>query len=180
MINCGIVVVPLEERLFKGRVEAKVPDDFPILVLTTEEKGTELHPHIVRKENLESFLGKNPHHTFLVPPVEEERLNQELSRLPTPETGSKPFSVSFSVNRLSDGRQSFRVEYDLYDDLTDVGWYEATDKEIFPRYRKHHGDIGLLLVPAFFITFLIWSVLFGFYFLGKRLLKKASSSEHPG
>ncbi len=176
MINCGIVIVPLEERLFKDRVEAKVPDDFRILVLTTEEKGTELHPHIVGKKNLESFLAKNPHHTFLVPPGGEERLRQELSRLPTPETGSKPFSVSFSVNRLSNGRQSFRLEYDLYDDLTDVGWYEATDKNIFPKYRKHHGDVGLLLVPAFFITVLIWSVGFLVVWIGKRLVKKNGSA----
>lgn len=177
MINCGIVVVPLEERLFKDRVEAKVPDDFPVLVLTTEEKGTELHPHIVRKENLESFLAKNPRHTFLVPLGEEERLRQELSRLPTAETGSKPFSVSFSVNRLSDGRQSFKVEYDLYDDLTNVGWYEATDKNIFPKYRKYHGDVGLLLVPAFFITVLIWSVASLVLWIGKRLVKK--TGPHP-
>ncbi len=180
MINCGIVVVPLEERLFKNRVEAKVPGDFPILVLTTEDKGTELHPHIVRSKDLESFLAMNPHHTFFVPPGEEERLRQELSRLPDPGTVSKPFSVSFSVDRLPDGRQSLKLEYDLYDDLINVGWYEATDKEVFPKYRKYHGDVGLLLVPAFFITFLIWSVLFGVYFLGKRLLKKASVGEHRG
>ena len=173
MMSCGVVLVPLEDKFFKNDVGPKAPENFPVLVVSTDGKSQQAHARIVFKKNLDAFLAKNPGSTYLVPAGQEQRLNQEVSHAPDLETGSPAFHASFSVAQLSKDRQSLQVEYDLYDDLTSVGWYEATEKEIFPKSRKAHGDIGLLIVPAFLITLVIWTVLFIAYVVIRRLKKKA-------
>ena len=174
MMSCGVVLAPLEDVFFKNEVKTAAPENFPVLVVTRGEKGREAHARIVFKKNLDAFLAKNPEHTYLVPAGQEQRLNQEVSQVSDFDTGSAAFHAGFTVTQLSQDRQILKVEYDLYDDLTNVGWYEATEKNIFPRYRKYHGDVGLLLVPAFFITVLIWSVGFLVFWIVKRLVKKTS------
>ncbi len=173
MGSCAATLGPLEERIFKVKVGPGVPDDFPFLALTRDEKSLTYHPRVVFGGELASFTAQNHDFTFLVPEREEARLLEELRNATDPRSERKPFSASFEVRRLSADRQSLRLEYDLYDDLVNVGWYEATAKSVAPKYQKRHGDIGLLLVPAFLLNALAWGVGFAVYFVLRRLLRKA-------
>ncbi len=173
MGSCGATVGPLEERIFKVKVGPDMPDAFPVLVLTRDEKSRTYRSHVVFGPELANFMAQNRDFTFLVPEREEARLLEELRNATDPRSEQKPFSASLEVRRLSTDRQSLRLEYDLYDDLVNVGWYEATAKSIVPKYQKRHGDIGLLLVPAFLLTGLAWGVGFAVYFVLRRLLRKA-------
>ena len=182
MLSCGIVLFPLQEAVLKKDVGPQVPENFPVLVVSSDPKSPLVQARIVFKKDLGDFLAKNPDSTYLVPAGQEERLNDEVAKLPDLETGSPPFRAGFMVTRLAEGRQALRVHYDLYDDMTRVGWYEATENEIFPKSQKAHGDIGLLIVPAFFINLVLWAILYFAYVLIRRWRKKAAAlqSTPPG
>ncbi len=175
--SCSATLGPLEERVFKAKVGPGMPDDFPILVLTRDEKSRTYRGQVVFGRELVNFIAQYDDFTFLVPEREESRLLEELRTATDPRSERKPFSARFEFRRLSADRQSLRLEYDLYDDLVNVGWYEATAKSVAPKYQKRHGDIGLLLVPAFLLTALVWGVGFAVYFVLRRLLRNSHTPE---
>src|SRR6185369_14894159 len=67
-------------------------------------------------------------------------------------------SRTFTVTRHAPGQQYIEVE--CRGDGAWVGWYEATDKAIVPKYVKLYGPgfIFLVLSVAGLLTGLIWFV----------------------
>lgn len=177
MASCSATLPPLEDAFYKAKVGPGVPDRFPVLALTRDAKSGDYHARVVFGSELESFKAQNPDFTFLVPERQEAQLLEELRNAADPGSTRVPFSAYLQIKRLSPERQSLRLEYDLYDDLVNVGWYEAEAKNITPKYQKQHGDIGLLLVPAFLLTGLVWGAGGAVYLISKRLLRKKHTSK---
>ena len=107
-------------------------------------------------KDLGDFINKNPEYTFLVPEGQDDHLNRTLHG-------------GIEVKELSDGRHSLEVIKAVHSEYRCTGWYDATDKEIFPKYHNCSHDMWLILIfgPFFLIsTFIIYSI---YKFLDKKI-----------
>ncbi|HEV2022205.1 MAG TPA: hypothetical protein VGQ94_06715 [Terriglobales bacterium] len=138
----------------KREVTGVTPDMFPILVMTPQPGSSTPKAQIVYQKDLEEFLTKNPQHSYLVPAGMEASLQNQLMQQSSmnknpSDSGTPPWSASFEVERLPNGHQLLEVDAPPYDDLPDTGWYEATDKEVIPRYHKTYSELGMSMGASF-------------------------------
>jgi hypothetical protein len=128
---------------------------FPVMVVTPGPAGERYNAHLIFHKDLENFRQKNPGYTYLVPAGHEKRLR---SRLP---------EGNFTVAQRPDGHQAFEVWRFVHPEAYVVGWYEATEKELFPRrYRVfHHMIRGFFFIPALFGSLLVTRI-------GDKLLRR--------
>jgi hypothetical protein len=162
----------------KRDIDSEVPAVFPIIVMTSGMA------QVVWKGELSSFLQEHPDYSFLVPlnKVDECRgriqSNTRSNQRPLnfDQLSPIPWSADFTVKQLSDGRQSFEVNATFDDDRMNIGWYEATEKEIFPKYHKFYFGPGLVLglLP---IAAIITGVICTLGMLARKLLRKRSASK---
>ena len=156
----------------KEKVDYPPPNYFPVLILMSGTEAGRFEPRIIYYKNLSSYQQKFKELTFLVPPHLEKELNQRLDilcqethRLYLEDYHKHPedcFSCGFIVQKQNSNRQSLKVSYMWDDDRPNTGWYEATDKEIFPRYHETFFGPGTLIgrFPlAIFLTILFWQLL---------------------
>ena len=114
----------------KKEVGIKIPNMFPVLVITPGEGDETYKADRLYYKDLGDFINKNPEYTFLVPEGQDDHLNRTLHG-------------GIEVKELSDGRQSLEVKMTSGESWC-TGWYDATDKGIFPKY---HGCMhGMLLI----------------------------------
>lgn len=121
---------------FKQEVRENIPDMFPLLILTPREGNRSYEAQLIYKQDLEDFLKKNPRFTYLVPKGQENYLNKEIAK-------KYPWQAEFKVEQLPDGKQFLEVVYQWDDDHGNRGWYEATDKEFFPKYYQSYFGPGI-------------------------------------
>lgn len=114
-----------EKEKFKQAVGENIPAEFPVLVITPDEGNEKHKAQLVYKKDLEDFLKKNVTYTYLVPEGQDDYLNKEIAK-------KYPWQAGFKVKQLPDGKQFLEVVYQWDDDHANRGWYEATDKQIFP------------------------------------------------
>jgi hypothetical protein len=129
-------------------IHGPIPNLFPVLIITSDERNIEYHAHIIYKRDLDEFVKTNPNYSFLVPDGQWENLKNQLKS----ETRGY-----FKVEQLPDGKQSLEVGNAVHDEASVAGWYEATDKEFFPeRYRLVHsmGQFSAVVMPSFTLGFL--------------------------
>ena len=177
----------IADHSYKHEVHGELPGYFPIVVVTPGQA------QIVWKENLATFIEEHPDYSFLVPPDKIEKYREQVrdnvraNQTPVnfDQSSPIPWDADFEMHSLSHGRQGFKVDATFDDDRMNVGWYEATDKEIFPTYHKFYFGPGLVLGLApivIGVTILSW-IVGGFafkYFQRRRararLLPSAQSS----
>lgn len=182
--SCTVIQGVFQFTLPRKPVGATIPAEFLILVVTPAKEGKEAPAQIVFYKDLPSFQQQNPDYSFLFPPGEEDRLWEQIQRgRPVRWSADRtfdverPFSASFSVKPLPNGRQAFEVNYAPYDDLHYRSWYEATDKQIFPQSHYQFAGMSpgaiLSTLGAMLLTTVLWGTGFLVYlaykfFRGRR------------
>ncbi len=147
----------------RKEVHGTLPNSFPVLVLADER------PRIVWGDKLEEFKAAHLDYSFLVPPEKEAEYRQQIEANvrarqspPSFEWDSElPWSASFKIEGHANGRQQLMVDATFDDDRMNIGWYEATEKEILPRYHTLYFGPGHVLGTfpvAVLITAAIWIV----------------------
>ena len=149
------------DRLERNEV-ITISDDFPIVVLTADEA------QIVYSQQLEKFKQDNSDYSFLVPIEKYEFFLEQIksntrSHLSIDSYKSNlPWEANFTMQVITAKHQKFEVSATWDDDRENVSEYEATDKEIFPKYHKHYFGPGKVLVTfpfALLLTAGLWIVL---------------------
>lgn len=131
----------------RKEVQGTLPALFPVLVIADER------PQIVWGDKLEEFKAAHPDYSFLVPPEKVAAYRQQIEANvrarqspPNFDWGSElPWSASFKIEGHANGRQQLLVDATFDDDRMNMGWYEATEKEILPRYHTLYFGPGQIL-----------------------------------
>jgi hypothetical protein len=178
--------------LFENRtqnVSTNIPENFPILVITPGKGGQSFHAEIVTHFSLEKYIKDNPNYSYLIPAGgEQSTIDQLKSQVKNsrdesdPETGFD--ALSFEMARLPNGRQSFAVNLKMpgMDSMLEyTSWYDATDKEIFPKQFRGRIINGALIMAMGFISFIttavVWLLWTTVSFLNRKLrVKKPAQS----
>lgn len=131
------------ERRRISEVESPPPGWLPVVAFTPG--GAEL----LRYSELDEYREAHPEFTFLAPEGQEEVLNRKLAASYRKKFPTGKAAPAYKAERIAPGRQS--VEVGLFGDRDTIVWYEATDKEIYPRRYLQRG-IFFGLFP------LVWSL----------------------
>ncbi len=146
----------------RTEVKETIPLFFPVLVITPGEGDETYKAQMLFYKDLGDFINKNPKYTYLVPEGEDGHLKKTLHG-------------GIAVKKLSDGRQSLEVRHAVHSEAWCNGWYDATDKEIFPKYHNCMHGLGLTFM---YLPFLAIST-FIIYWIYKLLDKKIGSQQRP-
>jgi len=166
MVSQVIILKVLQSP--RQEVGVKIPNRFAVLVITPGEGDEKYEAQIIFYDGLVKFINGNPEYTYLVPEGLEGHLNKML-------VDSDPSSDgSVRVERLLSGGQSLEVTLRLGENRF-TGWYDASDKEIFPRYYKftHNFAVFMVWFPYLMISTLI---IYVFY---KIVNQKIGSQQRP-
>ncbi len=147
----------------KSKVEGDIPEVFPIVVRVDDKA------QIVWGHSLAEYLKEHPNYAYLIPEHQTEKFEGQIkSNTRANQASSNPDSESappwdafFTVKTISPDRQAFKVYATWDDDRVNVGWYEATDKEIFPQHYTTYFGPRLMfthLPIATLITAAIWII----------------------
>lgn len=136
-----------------------------------------MYPDVVNKSiqgELYDFMSRHKDYSFLIPQGWEKTFRKQLSEYRRIYNGQTYiYGVTLEIKPLKNDRQFLKVSIDR-GERTDVVWYEATDKEIFPKYFLHYSgppSFGVLL-KAFIYTIITWGTIFLLFTKGNERLKK--------
>jgi hypothetical protein len=118
-------------------VDGSIPDAFPVVVRVGDKA------QIVWGDHLDQYLKDHPDYSLLVPENQtgkfQSQIKSNIRGAQSPPNFDKssglPWDAVFIVQTIAPGKQAFKVSATWDDDWMNVGWYEATDKEIFPQYH---------------------------------------------
>ena len=150
-----------------SEVETPTPGWLPVLVFTQGDV------EVVWHEELAQYTKVHPDYSFLAPDVQDDELNRRLVasyRKKVPNGDSFP---RFEVKRLTPEKQS--LELGFQGDRELVVWYEATDKEIFPR-RYMMAGLLFPFIPLFW-SGVVSAVACGMAYGLWRLYREARSAK---
>lgn len=144
-------------------VRGSLPDLFPVLVFANQQ------PHIVWGDKLEAFKTAHPEYSFRVPLENEATIRTQVERnvrgrqspLNFDWDSDLPWSATFRIEGHREGRQQIRMEATFDDDRMNIGWYEATEKEIYPRHHTLYfgpGHVFATLPLAVVLTAVLWLI----------------------
>lgn len=163
MIVTGLLMSLFTAKTKKA-VGSDVPSIFPVLVITeTLDKGT-YKAEIVPYKDFNGFKQERPRYTLLVPKGIEAQLRSQVQKN---NYSKEQWFANYEVKEVAKGRQALKVDFTWDDDRVNTGWYEATDKEIFPKYHQFYfgPEISLPVLPlSIILTIIIWNM--------PRLLKR--------
>lgn len=145
------VLVDLATSQLRVRVSDPVPDMFPVLVVSRD--NGESHARIVFSWAVPLYVRHLRNYSFEVPMAERDRLAAEVERrtavdyLRASGRPDKPaFGVGcFEVEKSSSGWQMLRVEGTWDDDRLNIGWYNASGKNVRPLYYLSYFGPGQVL-----------------------------------
>jgi hypothetical protein len=147
----------------RSKVEGNIPDLFPIVVRVDDRA------QIVWGYNLTQYLNEHPESSFLIPEHQTDKFKAQINA----NTRAKPalsnidsescrhLDAFFNVKTIGPGKQAFKVFATCDEDTMNVGWYEATDKEVFPQYHTLYFGPTLAFKEgpiAALITLAIWII----------------------
>ena len=152
LVGCFFCSFWLLDRLYTRSVERSAPPGFPVLVMSADK------PQIVRMSELKEFLAKQPEHSFLVPSGQEAVINRNLVAAYVQQGIDATPRVR--VRQINSGMQA--LEVGARADGASMGWYEATDKEVFPKHYKSFGPgfiflVVLLALILSALSLLLWA-----------------------
>lgn len=128
----------LADQRYIQDVGADVPSILPVLVIASGRA------QIVPWCELDDFIQEHPDYSFLVPKEQETLYGEQIIQSHR-ERGIDAYP-EFKVQQLAQGRQY--LEVGSYGDGAVVGWYEATDKQVFPHRYKAYGPGFAFIVMA--------------------------------
>lgn len=206
--SCAVISIStfkITENMYVQNIKDNIPDWFPVLVIIPG-KDNQLDCGIVYYRRWKDLLKKSSESdkklfTYLVPKGKEKILhdkifkkNQSNQKYLTYDDDSpdlwfavfnafkaNPQFADFKVDYLSDGRQLLKVECTWDSDRVNVGWYEATDKHIFPKkYLYYFGpDVALrTIIFSFILTSITW--IFAEVYINKRRKKYYKQLKQDG
>ena len=152
---------PTEYR--KRKVEGNIPDIFPVVVRVDDAA------EIVWGRDLTQYLKEHPHCSFLIPEHRIDRFKSQIKSNTRAERASSNsdsksselWDAVFTVNTIAPGKQFFVVNATFDDDVVNVGWYEATEREVFPQHHTSYFGPSLVFIEApiaVLITLAIWII----------------------
>jgi hypothetical protein len=184
LINLGIIIAiffscaffqfALMDRADKleRREVTTISGTFPVVVVTGDKA------QIVYGKELEKFKQQHTDYSFLIPPKKYELFREQIksntrARL---NPNSNIWDANFTMEAVALERQKFVVYATWDDDRENTGEYEATDKELFPRYHKVYfgpGKVFITFPVALLLTTGLWGVLgvVAWYWKRKRRFK---------
>jgi hypothetical protein len=122
-------------------VKEHTPASFPVLFFESKD---DRRPRIIRFEEFAEEQRKHPQYSLLIPEGKEQEVNGWLRESSEAGGGQGNFAQNVTIEASSEGKQSLRVHVDSNDEYTTIGWYHATEKELFPRYYEaHRGPAGI-------------------------------------
>jgi len=147
----------------KSKVEGNIPYHFPVVVRNNDRA------QIVWGYNLIEYLKEHPDSSFLIPEHQTDKFKVQVNSNTQANLASsnvdsesgRPWDAFFTVKTIAPGKQTLKVYATWDDDVMNVGWYEATDREIFPQhYTTYFGpSLAFLEAPvAGLITLAIWII----------------------
>jgi hypothetical protein len=148
----------------KRKLDGSIPDRFPVVVRVGDRA------QIVLGDQLDQFLKNHPNHSLLIPEHQTDKFQSQIKSniraVESPpnfdKTSDRPWAASFTVQTIAPEKQAFKVYATWDDDWMNVGWYEATDKEIFPQFHTRYFGPGLVFAHmpiAAGITMALWIIL---------------------
>jgi hypothetical protein len=144
-------------------VKQNVPPNFPVLFFTSKDDPK---PRVIRFEEFESKKKQHPDYWLLVSEGKEKEVNEQLRA-----SKDGNYAQDVTIEASSEGKQSLKLHVEPNYEFTTIGWYNATEKEIFPQYfEAHRSPIGLRTIVKYGgLAFLITS---GIFLLGFGLWRK--------
>jgi hypothetical protein len=144
IVVCALMIGDLTES-GKSKVDGHIPGVFPVVV-RVEDKA-----QIVWGDDLNQYLEEHPNYSLLIPENQTKKFQSQINSNirgaqspPSFDTRSDlPWDAFFTVQTIAPGKQAFKVYATWDDDRMNVGWYKATDKEIFPLYHTLYFGPGL-------------------------------------
>ena len=124
--------------------EKGFPDDtLQILVLTPEDIQI-----IYFQADLDAYIKNHPNYSFLIPPGQEKQVNDRLLALYRKKYEERGIDAYpwVKAEQIGEGRQYLEVGVSGHREQ--IVWYEATDKEIFPRTHQNFNVFDLLMMTA--------------------------------
>jgi hypothetical protein len=137
-----VLLTPKESQTSQREpVKQSTPAAFPILFFESKD---DLKPRIIRFEEFAEEQKKHPQYSLLIPEGKEQEINRWLQDSSESGGAQGNFAQDIAIEASSEGKQSLRVHVDPNDEFTTIGWYHATEKELFPRfYEAHRGPAGM-------------------------------------
>ena len=141
----------------KRKVEGDIPYLFPVVVRIDNRA------QILSGDNLTQYLKEHPDCSFLIPEHQIDMFKGQVeSNTRAIRASSSPeYSAFFTVKTIAPGKQTFKVVSTHNEDVMNVGWYEATDKEVFPQHHTTYFGPAMVVKEApiaFLITLAIWLI----------------------
>jgi hypothetical protein len=162
IIVFGLMIGDFTER-GKRRVEGGLPDAFPVVVRVGDKA------QVVFGDDLNQYLKDHPNYSFLIPQHQIDKFQSQIksdtraTKSPPnfDETYDLPWDAFFTVQTIAPDKQAFKVYATWDDDRVNVGWYEATDREMLPQYHTEY--FGPSLAITYFsiaagITAALWLI----------------------
>jgi hypothetical protein len=145
--------------------------EYPVLVVTPDQRPGLYHAQIVLWGDLENFCRENPQYSFLVPEGQDSDLHSQMPnhdfQWAIAQKGSRenPVSARFDVTRLGNGRQKIVVSGSWYrnSNASVQSWYEAEAHKIYPKYMIEGDTWGYYLHGVWILMGLVDLILLGFY-----------------
>ena len=159
-----LVLIALNSTEFgKRKVEGNIPDIFPVVVRVNDTA------EIVWGCNLTQYLKEHPDCSFLIPEHQIERFKSQVksntragrASSNSDSKSSELWDAVFTVNTIAPGKQSFAVYATVDDDVMNVGWYEATEREVFPQHHMSYRGPRMVFIEgpiAGLINLAIWII----------------------
>jgi hypothetical protein len=158
----------------RKEVGGEMRGNFPIIIRTDNMV------QVVYGEEFEEFKEKNPNYTLLIP-IEQKDVykkqieeNTRAKNMDFNQNSKIPWWATFSVKQIDNQKQSFVVSSTWDDDRENVGEYEASEKEIFPKFHKSYFGPGYAMMScpmALIFTCGVWVLIGIAAWLRKRNLK---------
>ncbi|HKQ80007.1 MAG TPA: hypothetical protein VJ810_40320 [Blastocatellia bacterium] len=147
----------------KRKVEGDIPYLFPVVVRIDDRA------QVVLGHNLTQYLKEHPDYSFLIPEHQTAKFKDQINSNTRANLASsniesesgRPLDAFFTVKTIAPGKQALKVYATWNEDVMNVGWYEATDKEAFPQHHTTYFGPSLAFKEApiaVLITLAIWII----------------------
>jgi len=142
---------------------------FPILVVS-KDQTTNLHnADIMYMGETKNFLITNQNRSYLIPRDQEANIKKQIENKYV-KNGKK--SILLKIREDFKGKQYFQIKDNRSPGRVNISWYEATDKQIIPKYHLFYFRPELINnFTTLRITLLISVVFYLIMICGEKIIR---------